>query len=112
MGLSSGASGPPAAPLPGWLGSAVQVTTQVGVPTVFAAVLLWFVLMKVGGALESIEKNEEDRTRIVAAMQDSFIAALDRQTERFERAIHDNIDANRQMIGQMHGGARPERREP
>ncbi len=95
------ASEPSAPPLPGWLGSAVQVTTQVGVPTVFAGVLLWFVLTRVGGTLDMIQKAEDDRVRILAAMQDSLVAALDRQTMSFEKAIRENIDANRQIAARL-----------
>lgn len=97
-----GAPGGGSPPLPGWLGSVVQVTTQVGVPTVFAGVLLWFVLFKVGATLEVIEQGEEERTKIIAAMQDTLVAALDRQAGRFEKAIYDNIQANKDMAAIAH----------
>lgn len=100
--MTTGPQSPSSPPLPGWLGSAVQVTTQLGFPAVVAGVLLWFVLTRVGGTLEIIQKQEEDRTRMVAAMQDSVVAALDRSAERFEKAIHDNIEANRLLAAQYH----------
>lgn len=108
---------PPLAPLPGWLGPLVTVTTQVGVPTVVAAVLLWFVLFRVDGAMKVIQENEEERTRMVNAMQDSLIAAierntnrLDKQTDTFVRAIDDNIRANQAIAAQLRGyiGPAPE----
>jgi len=107
--MTTGQTPPPALPpppLPGWLGSAVQVTTQVGVPTVFAGVLLWFVLTRVGGTLDMMQKAEEDRVRILAAMQDTLVAALDRQTQAFEKAMRDNIEANRAIAERI------ERRPP
>ena len=98
----------PAAPLPGWLGPLVTVTTQVGVPTVVAAVLLWFVLFRVDGAMKVIQDNEEERTRMVNAMQDTLIAAinrnterLDRQTDKFVAAIDQNIAANQAIATQL-----------
>ena len=101
---------PPLAPLPGWLGPLVTVTTQVGVPTVVAAVLLWFVLFRVDGAMKVIQDNEEERTRMVNAMQDTLIAAinrnterLDRQTDKFVNAIDQNISANQAIAAQLRG---------
>ena len=98
----------PAAPLPGWLGPLVTVTTQVGVPTVVAAVLLWFVLFRVDGAMKVIQDNEEERTRMVNAMQDTLIVAinrnterLDRQTDKFVAAIDQNIAANQAIATQL-----------
>jgi hypothetical protein len=92
----SGGPAPPASPtpppLPGWLGSAVQVTTQVGVPTVFAGVLLYFVLTSVVGTLEQMKKNDEDRMRMLAAMQDSLIGTLNNQTTTFERSLATQTD--------------------
>ena len=83
--------------LPGWLGPIVTVTTQLGVPTVLAGVLLWFVLFKMGGTLDMMMHEEEDRTRIVSAMQDSFIKSLERQNEAFDKSMQRNIDANKLM---------------
>jgi hypothetical protein len=84
-------------PLPGWLGPIVTITTQVGVPTVIAGVLLWFVLFRLDASLNQIEEAEENRVKILSAMQDSLIAALDRQGQTFSRAIQQNIDANRTL---------------
>jgi hypothetical protein len=96
-------------PLPGWLGPIVTVTTQVGVPTVFAGVLLWFVLLKVGGAMEAMQKGEEDRTRVMAAMQDTLIAALDRLGARFEKAVDENIRVNRELASHYASPPAPSR---
>jgi hypothetical protein len=91
-------SGPSApAPLPGWLGPVVTLTTQVGVPTVIAGVLLWFVLTRVDGAMRAIQAEEDLRTVKVGEMQTAVIAALERNADRFERAIQDNIAANRAL---------------
>lgn len=87
----------------------MQVTTQVGVPTVFAAVLLWFVLFRVGNTLEVIQKQEEERTTIVADTQKAFVDALDRQTAAFERAIRDNIEANKALAAQYQRPGGPPR---
>jgi len=105
-GPAAPASPPP--PLPGWLGPIVTITTQVGVPTVVAGVLLYFVLFRLDTTLKIIEHSEEDRVRIIAAMQDTVVAALDRQTERFEKAMRENIDANKLIAAQID---RPRRRE-
>jgi hypothetical protein len=88
--MANGAPGPQQQqqPLPGWLGPIVTVTTQFGVPTVFAAVLLYFVLTNVVGSLAQMQKNDEDRMRMLAAMQDTLIGALTKQTDTFERATN------------------------
>ncbi len=103
---------PQAAPLPGWLGPIVTVTTQVGVPTVVAGVLLYFVLFRVDGALKIIQEEEETRTKIAAAMQDSLVAALDRNNKTFNDAIDRNIAYNREAMNRLetlmlHYGAKP-----
>jgi hypothetical protein len=87
--------------LPAWLGPIVSVTTQFGVPTVFAAVLLWFVLFKVDGAMRAIQEGEETRTKIIAAMQDTLVAALNKQTDRFEEAIQGNIAVNKELWARL-----------
>lgn len=92
-------NGPPpgsgAAPLPGWLGSAVQVTTQVGVPTVFAGILLWFVLFRMDATLKVIEQSEDARTKLITTVQESLAEHMDRQGELFEQAMAENIAANK-----------------
>lgn len=106
--MPNGPPAPPAAPLPGWLGPIVTITTQVGVPTVIAGVLLWFVLFRLDTTLQTIERSEEDRVRVLVAVQDTLVAALDRQTHAFEKAIDDNIKANQLIAAQLgtQGGAR------
>ena len=89
-------------PLPLWLAPVVQITTQVGVPTVFAGILLYFVLFRLDTALKIIEKSEEDRVQVVAAMQDTLVAALDRQADRFEKTIRENIAANKDLAARYY----------
>jgi hypothetical protein len=98
-------NGPPpqSAPLPGWLGPIVTLITQVGVPTVMAGVLLYFVLFRLDYALDQIEEAERGRVQMIAAMQDSTVAALDRLGERFEKTIALNIQANRELAERSRG---------
>jgi hypothetical protein len=79
------ANGPAPTGLP-WLQPLATFTTQVGVPTVFAGVLLWFLLTRVSATMETIKQNEELRTQMMAVMQAGFSEAIDRQTVAFERA--------------------------
>jgi uncharacterized protein HemX len=83
-------------PVPGWIGIAAQITTQVGVPTVVAGVLLWFVLFRVDGAMKVIQEQEQTRTEMVQKMQDALIAALDREGTAFNSAVDRNIQTNRE----------------
>jgi hypothetical protein len=94
---------PPPAPLPGWLGPIVTITTQVGVPTVIAGVLLWFVLFRLDTTLNQIEEAEAERVKIMAAMQETNIAALMRLGDRFEQAIAENIQANKDLADRYQG---------
>lgn len=75
------------APLPGWLGSAVQITTQVGIPTVFALVLLYFVLFKFTESVDKIsmrlEKNADAVTSFTKMQADQLIE-LQKQTRALE----------------------------
>jgi hypothetical protein len=101
---------PPAAtapPGPAWLQPVVQLTTTLGVPTVIAGVLLYFVLFRMGATLEVIERGEDDRTRIAAAMQDTLLAALNRQADRFDKAIDRNIEMNRLLLAERIGREPP-----
>jgi hypothetical protein len=94
-------SGPPppasAAPVPSWLQPLVSITTNLGFPVVVAGLLLWFVLTRVDGAMRHIQAEEDLRTQKVADMQTAVIAALERNADRFERAIQENIAANRAL---------------
>jgi len=78
-------------PGPSWLQPLIAATTQVGVPTVIAGVLLWFVLTQLHGMLAMIQQAEEDRTRLLIAMQETVVAAIDRQTKAFELAIKESV---------------------
>jgi hypothetical protein len=102
----TGSGAPPSAPLPGWLGPIVTITTQVGVPTVIAGVLLWFVLFRLDTTLRIIEHSEEDRVQILVAMQDTLNAALDRTATRFEQAIADNMATNQRIADRLERGPR------
>jgi len=105
--------GQPAAPVPvtpvaGWLAPLIQVATQFGVSTVFAGILLWFVLTKMTSVLYSIEKWEEERTRVLNASQAQIMAALEKQSASFEKAIQMNIEANQRLADRYYGpSARP-----
>ena len=87
----------------------VTLTTQVGVPTVFAGALLYFVLTRVGTAMDRIEENEKIRTQMLAGIQQGFAQAIDRQTVAFEqalarqtqeftRAITENTEVTRRLL--------------
>lgn len=91
------ANGAPSPPLPGWLQPLVTVTTQVGVPTVFAGVLLYFVLFRVGDVLNTIAKQEEARTQIIRDSQTQIVATLKEQADVFVEAIQENIKENRRI---------------
>jgi hypothetical protein len=82
-------------PLPGWVGQIVGVTTQLGVPTVLAGVLLWFVLFRMGGTLDVIMKEEDNRTRIAASMADAYLKAMEQQNQSLDRSVQRNIDTNK-----------------
>jgi hypothetical protein len=73
----------------------VQITTQVGVPTVFAAILLWFVLFRMDATLKVIEQSEDARTKLITVVQKSLAEHMDRQGELFEQAMRENIEANK-----------------
>jgi len=87
----------PTTPQPWWLQPLITIITQVGVPTVIAGVLLWFVLVKLDGVLHDVAHAQEDSVRTLAVMQETLIGALDRQSTRFEQAIRDNMAANREL---------------
>jgi hypothetical protein len=89
--------------LPGWTGSAATLVTQVGVPTVVAGVLLWFVLFRLDTTMNQIEVAEQERIKILMSMQDTLVAALERQSVSFEAAIQENIKANREMLQHRKG---------
>jgi hypothetical protein len=89
-------------PLPGWLGPVVSLTTQLGIPTVIAGVLLWFVLFRIDGAIKAIMQQEDLRTQFVARMQHDLITTLDRQTTAFEEAIQESIAVNKQHATDLH----------
>jgi hypothetical protein len=86
--MTQPASPPPgAAPLPGWIGSAVQITTQVGIPTVFAMVLLWYVLFKFEGSMDKITERLERNAEAVASftkVEAEQLAELQKQTRALE----------------------------
>lgn len=83
--------------LPPWLAPIATLITQVGVPTVFAGVLLWFVLTRVGSTLDTIEANEAARTKLLQDTQLAFIQAIERSADRFEASIDKNIATNREL---------------
>jgi hypothetical protein len=50
----------------GW----VQAIKQLGLPTVFAAVLLWFVLWKLSGTFDVVVAELRQQTQTLRAMQE------------------------------------------
>jgi hypothetical protein len=76
--------------VPAWIQTVSGLVTTVGVPTVVAGVLLWFMLTRVDTALRQIQAEEDRRTQFVAAMQKDLIETLTDQTTRFEAAIEKN----------------------
>src|SRR5215471_9500044 len=77
-------------PLPGWLGSAVQVTTQVGIPTVFALVLLYWVLFKFEGSVDRISMRLEKNADAVISfqkLQADQLIELQKQTRVLEDIV-------------------------
>jgi hypothetical protein len=93
-------NGPPS-PVPAWLAPVVQITTSLGVPTVFAGILLYFVLFRLDSALKVIESSEEDRVKIIVTMQETLVATLERQTLAFEKALRDNAETNRRFLEEL-----------
>jgi hypothetical protein len=89
-------------PLPGWLGPVVTLTTQVGVPTVVAGVLLWFVLFRIDGTLQYIQEQEDLRTKLVAQMQAELVETMEHQTAAFQQAIDKNIAVNKEHAEDLH----------
>ena len=94
-------------PIPGyaWVDTAARLVTTVGVPTVFAAYLLWFVTTRVGATLEVIEANEQARTKMLQETQNVFVTAIEGQTVRFEQALKENRDVGRELILTVQKGA-------
>ena len=89
------ANGP--APVPGWIQALAQLVTTVGFPVVVAAALLWFVLFRLDVTLKQIETAESERVKILLSLEDSFVAALERQGTRFETVVQENMQTNREL---------------
>ena len=94
-------------PVPGWVGTVAQLVATVGFPVVVAAALLWFVLFRLDSSLKQIETAERERVQILMNLEDSFVAALERNATRFEAAMRDNIQANRDLAAQRPAHAAP-----
>lgn len=97
--------------LPAWIQPMATLVTQLGVPTVLTGVLLWFVLFKMGGTLDHIIDEEDARTRIVQAMQTSFLASQKEQSDAFDKSMQRNIDANKVMTEKFIEALRTLRRD-
>jgi len=103
--------------IPTWIGYVATLITQVGVPTVLAGVLLWFVLFRLDGILHHIEEAETERTRLLVSMQDTVIKSLDNQTERFSSVMQQNVEVNKRIADilertHQRGAARSETMRP
>src|SRR4030095_13941417 len=48
--------------------------------------LLWFVLFRLDGTLAIMRESGEEQVKIISAMQDTLIPALDKHAARFARA--------------------------
>src|SRR5262245_45753089 len=93
--------------VPTWIGYVGTLISQVGVPTVFAGVLVWFLLTRVGGTLEHIEESEEARTKILTELQVKVLDALTTQTQAFVAAMQTNIETNERIVQAVTSRARP-----
>ena len=93
-------NGPPEPPagIPPWLGWAIHVISTLGISTLFAVLLLWFTLTRFDRTVEVIQHNEEARTKLLVDLGAQFVAASERQSDRFDRAIEENIRANRTFL--------------
>jgi hypothetical protein len=89
---------PPAAALPGWLAPVLQAIGTLGVPTVIAGVLLYFVLFRLDVTLRVIEDSEDRRLGAIVSIKDSFTNSIDMQTRTFEKALDRQTDAFKQAI--------------
>jgi len=92
---------PPGVPV--WVPYAVQIISTLGISTLFAGVLLWFTLSRIDGTLVVIQNNEARRTELLISIEHAFIAALDAQSDRFDKAIQMNIEANTREFREMMG---------
>jgi|SRR5215813_1011175 len=82
---------------PWWLQPLLTLITQVGVPTVIAGVLLWFVLFRLDSTLHIIEHAESDRTALLISMQDNVVKTLENQTEKFTDVMRANVEVNKRI---------------
>lgn len=89
----------------------VHVLSTLGVPTVFASLLLWFVLGNLHKTLELIETQEHMRTALITETQGAVVAALDKQTVLLERQanlIELAIRTNRELAAEHNRLAHPQ----
>jgi hypothetical protein len=91
--MANGPNGPAA--VPAWLAPLTDTIKTLGIPTVFAVVLLWFTLTKLDSALRVIMDNEEARTTKLTVLENAFVAAIDRQTVAYQTAMQANLQALR-----------------
>src|SRR5262245_46684770 len=82
---------------PWWLQPLLTIITQVGVPTVIAGVLLWFVLFRLDDTLRVIEREEGARTKMIAEMQGNVIRVLENQTDKFSGVMQQNVEVNKRI---------------
>ena len=82
---------------PWWLQPLITLLTQVGVPTVIAGVLLWFVLFRLDSTLRVIEQAEQQRIELLNNMQETVLKALDNQTDKFTAVMQANVDVNKRV---------------
>jgi hypothetical protein len=56
-----------------WIDRASRLVMQLGLPTVFAAVLLWFVLWKLGSTLDAMVIEMQAQTQTLIAIQQHIV---------------------------------------
>ena len=100
--MSPSAESPPG--VPAWLQPMAQLITTLGVPTVFAVVLLWFVLGKFEGNMDAITTRMADNTQTARALIDSFrteLVELQAQTAELRKQsdmLHDIADRSTRLL--------------
>jgi len=97
--MPNGPAPSPPAGIPPWVSYAVYVVSTLGVSTLFAMLLLWFTLTRFDRTVEVIEAHEAARTKLLTQIGENFVTAIERQGDRFDRATHENIRANRELVG-------------
>jgi hypothetical protein len=65
-----------------WIDRASRLVMQLGLPTVFAAVLLWFVLWKLDGTLTALTVETRSQTQTLDAILQHVVDREQRERDR------------------------------